>query len=114
MVPNRGLLHLRRNLHRLCRCLPVGTGRGRAARLHPPQPRLRRNLASAAFARRPGGRRKRDELPFKVVRSNSHDELLAQAVSLFIARGAYRAAVPMYPDDLIELRQGAHVIEKSK
>jgi hypothetical protein len=48
------------------------------------------------------------------VRSNSHDELLAQAVSLFIARGAYRAAVPMYPDDLIELRQGAHVIEKSK
>jgi hypothetical protein len=40
-----------------------------------------------------------DELPFKVVRSNSHDELLAQAANLLIAR--------MYPEDLIELRQGA-------
>jgi hypothetical protein len=33
-----------------------------------------------------------EELPFKVVRSNSHDELLAQAVNLIIARGAYREA----------------------
>jgi hypothetical protein len=53
-----------------------------------------------------------DELPFKMVRSNSHDELLAQAVNLLIARGAYRAAV--YPEDLIELGQSARVIEKSK
>jgi hypothetical protein len=55
-----------------------------------------------------------DELPFKVVRSNRHDELLAQAANLLIARGAYRAAVRMYPEDLTELRQGAHVIERSK
>jgi hypothetical protein len=40
-----------------------------------------------------------DDLLFKVVRSNSHDELLAQAINLLIARGAYRAAVRMYPED---------------
>jgi hypothetical protein len=33
---------------------------------------------------------------------------------LVIARGAYREAARMYPDELIELRQGARVIEKSK
>jgi hypothetical protein len=55
-----------------------------------------------------------DELAFKVVRSNSHDEPLAQAVNLLIARGAYREAARLYPDVLIELRQGARVIEKSK
>jgi len=55
-----------------------------------------------------------DELPFKVVRSNSHDELLAQAVNLLIARGAYQAAAKMYPDELIELRQAARIIERSK
>jgi hypothetical protein len=55
-----------------------------------------------------------DELPFKVVRSNGHDELLAQAVDLIIALGAYRAAAAKYPEDLIELRAGARVIEKSR
>jgi hypothetical protein len=44
-----------------------------------------------------------DDLPFKVVRSNSHHELLAQAVDFIIALGAYRAAAEMYPEDLIEL-----------
>jgi hypothetical protein len=33
-----------------------------------------------------------DELPFKVVRSNGTDEVLARAVNLLIARGAYRQA----------------------
>jgi hypothetical protein len=51
---------------------------------------------------------------FKVVRSNGHDEVLARAMNLLIARGAYQAAAKMYPEDLIELRQGARVIEKSK
>jgi hypothetical protein len=55
-----------------------------------------------------------DELPFKVVRSNGHDEQLAQAVDLIIALGAYRAAAEMYPEDLIELRAGARVVERSK
>jgi hypothetical protein len=33
-----------------------------------------------------------DELPFKVARSNGTDELLAQAATLKIARGAFRVA----------------------
>ena len=45
-----------------------------------------------------------DELPFKVV---------ARAMNLLIARGAYREAARIYPEDLIELRQGARIIEKS-
>jgi hypothetical protein len=40
--------------------------------------------------------------------------VLARGVNLLIARGAYREAARMYPEDLIELRQGARVIEKSK
>jgi hypothetical protein len=55
-----------------------------------------------------------DELPFKVVRSNGTDEVLARAVNLLIARGAYREAARMYPDELLQLRQGARIIEKSK
>jgi hypothetical protein len=55
-----------------------------------------------------------DELPFKIVRSNGTDEQVARAVNLLIARGAYRSAVRIYPEDLIELRQGARTIEKSK
>jgi hypothetical protein len=55
-----------------------------------------------------------DELPFKVVRSNGIDDVLAGAMNLLIARGAYREAARMYPDELIELRQGARVIEKSR
>jgi hypothetical protein len=55
-----------------------------------------------------------DESPFKVVRSNGTDEVLAGAMNLLIARGAYREAARMHPEDLIELRQGAGVIENSK
>jgi hypothetical protein len=54
------------------------------------------------------------DLPFRVVRSNSHDETLARCTNLPIAQAAYRAAARMYPDELIELRQGARVIERSK
>jgi hypothetical protein len=55
-----------------------------------------------------------DELPFKVVRINSTYEVLARAANLMIARGAYREAARMYPDDKILLYGGARVIEKSK
>jgi hypothetical protein len=39
--------------------------------------------------------------------SNGHDEVLARAMNLPIARAAYREAARLYPEDLIELRQGA-------
>jgi hypothetical protein len=48
-----------------------------------------------------------DELPFKVVRVDAHGhlEMLAMAMNVSIARGAYDKAVRMYPKDHIELRQ---------
>jgi hypothetical protein len=49
-----------------------------------------------------------------VVRSNGTDEVLARAVNLLIARGPYREPARMYPEDQIELKQGARVIERSK
>jgi hypothetical protein len=55
-----------------------------------------------------------DELVFKVVRINGTYEVLSRCVNLIIARGAYREAARMYPDELIELRRGARLIEKSK
>jgi hypothetical protein len=55
-----------------------------------------------------------EDLPFKVVRSNGTDEVLARAMNLLVARAAYREAARLYPEDLIELRQGARVIEKSR
>jgi hypothetical protein len=55
-----------------------------------------------------------DELSFRVVRSNDSDETLARCTNLPIAQAAYRAAARMYPEDLIELREGARIVEKSK
>jgi hypothetical protein len=56
-----------------------------------------------------------DELGFKVVKDlGAHDELLALAATLPIARGAYDAAVKMDPGEAIELRQGARVVERSR
>jgi hypothetical protein len=49
-----------------------------------------------------------------VVRSNGTGEVLARAVNLLIARGAFREAARLYPEDLMELRQGARIVEKSK
>jgi hypothetical protein len=46
--------------------------------------------------------------------SSSYDEVLARAGKLVIGQAAYRAAAGLYPGDLIELRQGARVIETSQ
>jgi hypothetical protein len=50
-----------------------------------------------------------NELPFKVVRVDAQGRLdeLARAINVSIARGAYDKARRMYPNDHIELRQGA-------
>jgi hypothetical protein len=55
-----------------------------------------------------------EELPFKVVRANGHDEVLAQGINLLIAHAAYEKAAELYLRDRIELRQGARIVEKSK
>jgi len=55
-----------------------------------------------------------DDLPFRVVRCNGTDEVLARASNLVIARAAFGAAVGMYPDDLIHLCNRALIIQKSR
>jgi hypothetical protein len=55
-----------------------------------------------------------DELAFKVVRINGTYEVLSRCVNLTIARGAYREAARMYPEDKILLCQGTRVIERSR
>jgi len=56
----------------------------------------------------------KEDLPFKVVRTNSDDEVLARAASLIVGRATYQAARRLYPKDLIEYRCGARVIERSR
>ena len=55
-----------------------------------------------------------EDCPFKVVRTNGGDEVLARAANLLIGRAAFETARRMYPKDLIEYRRGAQVIERSE
>jgi hypothetical protein len=54
-----------------------------------------------------------EELPFKVVRTNGHDEVLARAANLLMGRAAYETAVRLFPNDLIHYRNGAQIIARS-
>ena len=55
-----------------------------------------------------------EDCPFKVVRTNGSDEVLARAANLLIGRAGFETAKRMYPRDLIEYRKGAQIIEKSQ
>jgi hypothetical protein len=54
-----------------------------------------------------------EELPFKVVRTNSHDEVLARAANLLVGRAAYETAIRLFPHDAIQFRNGAQIIARS-
>jgi hypothetical protein len=54
-----------------------------------------------------------EDLPFKVVRINSEDEVIARANNLLVGRAAYETAVRMYPRDVVQYRDGARVIASS-
>ena len=54
-----------------------------------------------------------EDLPFKVVRTNSHDEILARATNLLVGRAAYETAIRLFPQDAIQLRNGAQIIARS-
>jgi hypothetical protein len=82
-------------------------------------------LLFVAFAYLPAGVRQRrsrevvhsamkQELSFKVVRAGKTDEVLILDANPLIARAIYGLAVELLPRDRIELRQGTHVVEKSK
>jgi hypothetical protein len=53
-----------------------------------------------------------DELPFKVVRTNGSDEVLARSVNLLLGRAAFETATRMYPKDVLEYRKGAQVLDR--
>jgi len=48
-----------------------------------------------------------DDLPFKVVRTNAHEEIIARAANLLVGRAAYETARRLYPRDRIDYRCGA-------
>ncbi len=54
-----------------------------------------------------------EDLPFKVIRTNSHDEILASAASLLVGRAAYETAIRLFPKDAIQFRNGARIIARS-
>ncbi len=54
-----------------------------------------------------------EDLPFKVVRTNSHDEILARAANLLVGRAAYETAIRLFPNDNIQYRNGAQIITRS-
>jgi hypothetical protein len=54
-----------------------------------------------------------EDLPFRVIRVNSEDEVLARATNLIIGRAAYETAVRMFPKDVIHYRDGARIIERT-
>ena len=53
-------------------------------------------------------------LPFRVIRVNSEDEVLARATNLIIGRAAYETARRLFPKDTIQYRNGAQVIARSE
>jgi hypothetical protein len=79
-----------------------------------PQGVLRNAPALCQRASIQGGPMFAEECPFKVVRTNGGDEVLAQAANLLIGRAAFETARRLYPRDLIEYRQGAQVIDRSE
>jgi hypothetical protein len=46
-----------------------------------------------------------EEFPFKVVRTNGHDEVLAPSINLLMGRAAFETAKRLYPKDAIEYRK---------
>jgi hypothetical protein len=55
-----------------------------------------------------------EECPYKAVRTNGSDEVLAQASNLLIGKAAFETARRIYPKDLIEYRRGAQVLDRSE
>ena len=54
-----------------------------------------------------------EDLPFRVIRINSEDEVIARANNLIVGRAAYETAVRLHPKDLIHYWHGARIIVRS-
>ncbi len=55
-----------------------------------------------------------EDLPFRVIRVNSENEILARAANLIIGRAAFETAVRLFPKDVIHYRDGARIIARSE
>jgi hypothetical protein len=56
-----------------------------------------------------------EELPFKIVKLHgSKDEVIARVENFLICKAAFEKALFVYPNDHLEIRQGARIILKSK
>jgi hypothetical protein len=54
-----------------------------------------------------------DDLGYKIVKTNGRDELLARISHYEICKATFEKAIFVYPNDHLEMRQGARVILKS-
>jgi hypothetical protein len=57
--------------------------------------------------------RHNDYLPFKVVRTNGHEEIVARANNLLVGRAAFETARRLYPNERVDYRDGARIIAQS-
>jgi hypothetical protein len=56
-----------------------------------------------------------DELPFKIVKMlGPRDEVIARVENFLICKAAFEKALFVYPNEHLEMRQGARIILKSK
>ena len=56
-----------------------------------------------------------EELPFKIVKLlDSRDEVIARVENFLICKAAFEKALFVYPNEHLEMRQGARIILKSK
>jgi hypothetical protein len=54
-----------------------------------------------------------EDLPFRVIRINSEDEVISRANNLLVGRAAYETAVRLYRRDVIQYRDRARIIARS-
>jgi hypothetical protein len=55
-----------------------------------------------------------DNLHFKVVRTNGHDEIVARTNNLLVGRAAFETARRLYENERVDFRDGARVIARSE
>jgi hypothetical protein len=55
-----------------------------------------------------------EALSFKIVKTNTQDEVIVRGSNYEICKAAFEKAIFVYPNDHLEMRQGARVILKSK
>ncbi len=54
-----------------------------------------------------------DDLPFKVIRINSRDEVIALCSHPMVGSAAYEIARQLYPNDRIQYSNGTQIIAES-